>query len=106
MPESLGFYFEIVTRDTLCEGARLELELVEALMRCGACGCEWDPAPLARRLNNGAARLRLAVHEQLAPALPVFRCPACEPPARPRSRGDELEVESIEVAEAVAVTQA
>ena len=45
VPESLDFYFGVVARDTACADATLELELVDALMRCDACGHEWDPAP-------------------------------------------------------------
>jgi hydrogenase nickel incorporation protein HypA/HybF len=88
VPESLDFYFEIVSRDTACAGARLELELVEALMGCPTCGQEWDPAPRP-----------VAGHEALAPVLPVFRCPACERADAEVLRGDELEVESIEITE-------
>ncbi len=86
VPDSLTFYFEIVARDTDCEGARLELEPVTAWMHCPACGHEWDPAP---EPASG--------HEQLAPSLPVFRCPACSAAGAEVVRGDELEVESIEV---------
>ena len=93
VPESLGFYFEIVSRDTLCEGARLDQEIVAAWMRCGVCGCEWDPAPRP-----------LAGHEALAPVLPSFRCPACELAGAEVVRGDELEVESIEVADEAPAT--
>jgi hydrogenase nickel incorporation protein HypA/HybF len=86
VPESLAFYFEIVSRDTACAGATLELELVDGLMRCPACAHEWDPAPGP-----------LAGHQALAPVLPVFRCPACESADAQIVRGGELEVESIEV---------
>jgi hydrogenase nickel incorporation protein HypA/HybF len=88
VPESLSFYFEIVSRDTACAGAALGLELVGGWMRCPACAHEWNPAPEP-----------LAGHEALAPVLPVFRCPACESADAAVVRGAELEVESIEVEE-------
>jgi hydrogenase nickel incorporation protein HypA/HybF len=88
VPESLDFYFGIVSRDTGCARAALEIELVEALMGCPTCGHEWDPAPEP-----------LAGHGALAPVLPVFRCPACERADAEVLRGDELEVESIEITE-------
>ena len=88
VPDSLAFYFEIVARDTACEGARLELELVGAWLRCPTCGHEWDPAPTP-----------VAGHEALAPVLPAFRCPACERAETEVVRGGELEVESIEITE-------
>jgi hydrogenase nickel incorporation protein HypA/HybF len=73
VPDSLAFYFGLVTRGTACEGARLELEVVPARLRC--CGREWEVD------------------------FPDFRCPACMGAARVIA-GDELEVESIEVEEA------
>ena len=81
VPSSLSFYFEIASRDTLCEGARLDLELIDAAMSCGSCGREWDPAP----------------------PLPRFRCPQCGAAGGEVLRGNELEVESIEVEEGSAV---
>jgi hydrogenase nickel incorporation protein HypA/HybF len=75
VPDSLAFYFEIVSRQTVCEGALLEHELVPALLRCPECGRGWDPAP---------------------PSVPTFRCPSCAT-AGEVIGGDEFEVESIEV---------
>jgi hydrogenase nickel incorporation protein HypA/HybF len=77
VPESLEFYFGFVTRDTLCEGARLELEPVPARLRC--CGREWEMGSLD------------------------FRCARCGQAAE-LIAGDELEVESIEVEEALPCT--
>ena len=37
-PEALAFCFEVVTRDSLAAGARLELELVEGQGWCHDCG--------------------------------------------------------------------
>ena len=90
VPDSLAFYFEIVARDTACDGARLELELIRAWMRCPTCGHEWDPAPppLIGVTRRSAAR-----------ACPPSACPACERAETEVVRGGELEVESIEVSE-------
>ena len=74
VPESLAFYFELVTRGTRCEGARLEQVLVPARLRCKECAREWDPQDAFFRCVCGG------VGEVVA--------------------GDELEVESIEVEEA------
>jgi hydrogenase nickel incorporation protein HypA/HybF len=73
IPDSLAFYFEIVARDTLAEGARLEQIVVPARMRCGECGGEWEPELM-------------------------FRCPECGGAGEVLA-GDELEVDSIEVEE-------
>jgi hydrogenase nickel incorporation protein HypA/HybF len=73
VPDSLSFYFGIVARETVCEGAALELELIAARLRCEDCETEW------------------------AADAPAFRCPACAGAAVSVVCGDELEVESIEV---------
>ncbi|HXV51863.1 MAG TPA: hydrogenase maturation nickel metallochaperone HypA [Solirubrobacterales bacterium] len=100
VPDSLAFYFEIVSRGTDCEGAELELDVIAAWMRCATCGHAWDPSP--QPVESGAstvARLGSAseAHGDPALALPAFRCPACERADVETVRGDELEVESIEV---------
>jgi hydrogenase nickel incorporation protein HypA/HybF len=80
VPDSLEFYFEIVARGTVCEGARLEQVLVPLRLGCSGCGQEWEPA------------------------IPAFRCPACGGSAVDVLAGNELEVESIEVEEEAACT--
>ena len=74
VPDSLAFYWEVVSRETLCEGARLEQVLVPARLRCDGCAREWDPEDA------------------------LFRC-TCGAPGEVVA-GNELEVESIEVEEA------
>lgn len=85
VPSSLDFYFGITSRDTVCEGARLEMDLVAALMRCAGCGNEWDPAPEPLHEGDPAA------------LLPRFRCPECEAAGAEMLAGNELLVESIDV---------
>ena len=75
VPSSLEFYFEIVSRDTVCEGARLELNMVEARVNCGVCATEWT-------LDD-----------------PVFRCPSCESTDVQVLSGEEFMVESLDVEE-------
>jgi hydrogenase nickel incorporation protein HypA/HybF len=79
VPESLEFYFEIVGRDTVCEGARLNQELIPARLRCPECRLEWEAE------------------------LPIFRCGTCGAAADVES-GEEFQVESIEVEEVAACT--
>ena len=76
VPETLEFYFEFVARGTVCEGARLEQEVVEARLRCDPCGAEWEIDA------------------------PAFRCPDCGGSEVSIVAGNEFEVESIEVEEA------
>jgi hydrogenase nickel incorporation protein HypA/HybF len=76
VPDTLEFYFEFVARDTVCEGARLEQEVIDARLRCNACGADWSIE------------------------IPAFRCPACGGSEVVVASGNEFEVESIEVEEA------
>jgi hydrogenase nickel incorporation protein HypA/HybF len=76
VPSSLEFYFGIVARDTVAEGARLELEFVPATLRCRPCGRTWSPE------------------------VPWFRCPDCASEDVAVEAGEELEIESIMVEEA------
>jgi hydrogenase nickel incorporation protein HypA/HybF len=76
VPESLEFYFGIVARGTVCEGARLDQRLVPARLRCESCAEEWEPE------------------------LPAFRCPSCGGTEVGMMHGQELQVESIEVEDA------
>ena len=73
VPRSLSFYFEIVARDTPCEGAALTLSEVATELRCRACDTSW------------------------APEIPAFRCPACAGADVEITAGQELEVDYIEV---------
>ena len=75
VPQTLDFYFGFVGAGTVCEGARLEQELVAVRLGCSACDHEWDTE------------------------VPHFRCPRCAGQARVIS-GEEFEVVSIEVEEA------
>jgi hydrogenase nickel incorporation protein HypA/HybF len=75
VPESLEFYFGIVTRGTACEGAALEATYVPARLRCEDCGRGWEPE------------------------LPFFRCPGCEGDRVAVESGTEFEIESIVVEE-------
>jgi hydrogenase nickel incorporation protein HypA/HybF len=75
VPESLEFYFGIVTRGTPAEGAALEVEYVAALLRCEDCGTEWSPEFAA------------------------FRCPGCAGAEVEVRAGNEFNVESITVEE-------
>jgi hydrogenase nickel incorporation protein HypA/HybF len=75
VPASLSFCFGLVAKDTVCDGAVLDLELVPARLRCRACGHDWEID------------------------VPAFRCPRCASGDAVVVTGEELEVESIEVEE-------
>jgi hydrogenase nickel incorporation protein HypA/HybF len=82
VPESLAFYFDFVARDTPCEGARLEVDAVPAMLRCEACGAGWELVTAA------------------------FRCAACGSADVHAEAGEELEVESIEIEEEPCIASA
>ncbi len=76
VPDTLEFYFEFVARGTVCEGARLEQQVIDASLRCHECGHEWEIE------------------------IPAFRCPQCGGSDVEIASGNEFEVQEIEVEEA------
>ena len=81
VPDTLEFYFEFVARDSVCEGARLEQELIPARLHCRSCDHEWEIE------------------------IPAFRCPVCAGSNVAIASGEEFEVESIQVEEAECIAQ-
>jgi hydrogenase nickel incorporation protein HypA/HybF len=82
VPDTLEFYFEFVSKGTVCEGARLEQELIPALLRCASCEREWTID------------------------MPIFMCPSCGSAGQVEvASGEEFEVESIEVEETECIAQ-
>jgi hydrogenase nickel incorporation protein HypA/HybF len=71
----------MVARESVCEHASLELEIIPAVLRCRACEHEWEI-------------------EQ-----PPFWCPRCGGGDVAPVRGEELEVESIEIEEAQCIAR-
>jgi hydrogenase nickel incorporation protein HypA/HybF len=76
IPDTLEFYFEFVARDTVCEGARLQQQVINARLVCRSCGHEWDIE------------------------IPAFRCAQCGGSDVEIASGNEFEIEAIEVEEA------
>ncbi|MGA8336989.1 MAG: hydrogenase maturation nickel metallochaperone HypA [Solirubrobacteraceae bacterium] len=81
IPGTLEFYFEFIARDTVCEGARLVQQVIDARLSCRSCGHEWEIE------------------------IPAFRCPSCAGSDVEIASGDEFEVEAIEVEEAQCIGQ-
>jgi hydrogenase nickel incorporation protein HypA/HybF len=81
IPDTLEFYFEFVARDTVCEGAALVQEVVDARLRCRPCALQWEIE------------------------IPAFRCPQCGGSDVEIASGNEFEVESIIVEEAECIAQ-
>jgi hydrogenase nickel incorporation protein HypA/HybF len=72
--DSVQFYFDILSKDTLAAGAQLRFRRQPALGRCADCGGDWEVIP---------------------PIAPV--CPLCGSTGLSVSGGTEFMVESIEV---------
>lgn len=73
-PEALEFAFPVAMAGTMAAGARLVIETVQALCRCGACGLSFEAF-------DG-----------------VCECPACGAISRDLLQGRELELASLELA--------
>ncbi|HWF35669.1 MAG TPA: hydrogenase maturation nickel metallochaperone HypA [Solirubrobacteraceae bacterium] len=73
VPDTLEFYFAFVAGDTVCEGAKLNYEIIDARLRCNPCAKEWGIE------------------------IPAFRCPHCGGSDVEVASGNEFEVESLEV---------
>jgi hydrogenase nickel incorporation protein HypA/HybF len=72
---SLSFCFEIITKDTPLENARLKIEVVPVRVRCQSCDNTWEVTG------------------------PVFTCPFCEEGDVQLLTGREIEITSLELAE-------
>jgi hydrogenase nickel incorporation protein HypA/HybF len=71
--DSVQFYFDFLSQNTLAAGAKLEFERVPTKVTCGACGHTWQP-PTAD-----------------------WTCPQCEQLQARVIAGQEFYVDSIEV---------
>jgi hydrogenase nickel incorporation protein HypA/HybF len=76
MEESLAFYLRILGKGTPAEGAGLSIRYVKSLLRCPACGKDFE-------------RSRFS-----------FDCPDCGEPGVMTKAGSEFYIDSIEVEEA------
>jgi hydrogenase nickel incorporation protein HypA/HybF len=73
VPEAMRFAWDVVTRDTIAAGARLEIESVAASGWCEGCGAEFDCADFFNE------------------------CPRCHNVSGELRRGRELEIASVEM---------
>lgn len=71
--DSVQFYWDLISKDTLCDGARLHFERIPAEMTCQACGHVYT-------LDGG-----------------LMGCPACDSFEVRISGGEAFRLESIEV---------
>ena len=74
VPEALEFAFDVVTRGTIAEGAKLEIETVAVTCYCCDCNLNFQPSDL------------------------FYECPECGKFSYQILSGKEIELVSIEVA--------
>lgn len=72
--DSVQFYWDLITSDTICEGAQLHFKRIPAIFRCLDCGAEYQ-------LEQG----------ELAP------CPHCHSTRMEVLQGKEFHLESINI---------
>jgi hydrogenase nickel incorporation protein HypA/HybF len=72
--DSIQFYFDFLSKDTLAQGARLAIERVSPVARCYACGAEYPP-----------------------PDSRLWSCPKCQALGGEVIAGREFSVASIEI---------
>jgi len=72
--DSIQFYFDFLSRDTLAEGAELQFERVTARVRCHTCGAEYAP-----------------------PDMRLWSCPECNALGGEIIAGREFSVASLEI---------
>lgn len=72
--DSIQFYWDIISQDTVAAGSVLHIERVPIELKCGDCGNNFSP-----------------VFEE------SFECPLCHSIRVAVTRGDELKVESIDI---------
>jgi hydrogenase nickel incorporation protein HypA/HybF len=73
MPESVQFYFDIIGKDTVAEGAELNFRRTKLLARCEDCGQEFEVVEYD------------------------FNCPDCKESKTEIISGREFQIESIEI---------
>ncbi|MBC8440439.1 MAG: hydrogenase maturation nickel metallochaperone HypA [Deltaproteobacteria bacterium] len=72
---SLTFCFEIITKDTHLEGARLNIDFIAVMVHCKSCDNIWEVTG------------------------PAFKCPFCEDGDVEMLTGREIEITSLELAD-------
>jgi hydrogenase nickel incorporation protein HypA/HybF len=71
--DSVQFYWDIIAKDTLAQGARLHFSRIQGEMTCGSCGYSFQPDD------------------------ETFLCPSCSSPMVRITKGEEFRVDSIDV---------
>lgn len=71
--DSIQMYFDVISKDTLCEGSKIEMEYIRPMLKCPACGELFHKASM------------------------TFACPKCGEDGGPTEIGKEFYIKEIEV---------
>ncbi len=80
VPEALEFAFDVVTKGTIAEDARLEIETVPVICHCSKCNLDFQPIKTIDDLNQS-----------------IYECPLCGRLSEQILAGKEIELVSLEV---------
>ncbi len=95
--ESLRFALEVMSRDTVLEGARITFKTVEPLLRCSKCGAEWG---LDKTVIEGLDEAsKMALHMYPEAVAQLFKCPRCGSAETEVVRGRDVRVSRLRVEE-------
>ncbi|MBE9168341.1 hydrogenase maturation nickel metallochaperone HypA [Pleurocapsales cyanobacterium LEGE 06147] len=73
VPEALEFAFDVVTRGTIAQEAKLNLEIIPVVCYCSSCDLQFTPTDL------------------------FYECPRCHQTSTNILKGRELELASLEI---------
>lgn len=71
--ESIQMYFDVISENTLCDGAKIHIKRVKPKLRCNQCGAYFERHAFS------------------------FQCPQCGGEGGPTEIGKEFYIDSIEV---------
>ena len=71
--ESIQMYFDVISKDTLCDGATIEIQRVKPKLQCSSCGAYFERKPMS------------------------FQCPECGGEGGPTEIGKAFYIDSSEV---------
>lgn len=95
-PDQLTVAFSVLSNGTIVEGAKLNVNIVKARVRCNRCGEEWeiDVNSKAQRMDH----LMVAVHlNRNLGVLPREACPKCRESNFEFIAGNEFVIKRIKI---------
>ncbi len=95
--ESLRFALEVMSKNTVLEGARITFKTVEPMLRCSRCGAEWGLSRGEIEGLDDASKIALHMYPEAVARL--FRCPRCGSSETEIASGRDVRVSKLRVEE-------